>query len=113
LQLVNLSSDQLVADNIDCAHTFFKRLKGLMFTSDLNSGAGLHIKPCQSIHTFFMKYSIDILYLNEHNVVVALDESMEPGKIGKRCSNAVSVVELPSGTVKKTNTKIGNNLKFI
>lgn len=59
-----------------------------------------------------MNYAIDVLYLNELNVVVAIDESFEPGKVGKLFSDANSVVELPSGTVKLTETKVGDEVTF-
>lgn len=112
-KLVNLSNETVVASNVNEAFTFFKRLKGLMFTDKLCSGSGLHIKPCQSVHTYFMKYAIDILYVNASGVVVAIDEDLQPGKIGRRCKEAVAVVELPVGVVKATKTEVGNELKFI
>ncbi|MFD1019921.1 DUF192 domain-containing protein [Thalassobacillus hwangdonensis] len=110
---MNLSNEQLLAGETRQAYRFFQRLRGLMFTGQLNSGAGLHIKPCRSIHTFFMNYPIDVVYVNELNVVIAIDESMEPGKLGKVYADAASVVELPVGTVKKTMTKQGHSLDFV
>ncbi|GGM30643.1 hypothetical protein GCM10011351_15990 [Paraliobacillus quinghaiensis] len=113
MKLVNLSNDQEIAGTVNVADSFLKRLKGLMFTEKLDSGNGLYINPCQSVHTFFMNYAIDIIYLNEENVVVAIDEELVPGKVGSRFVDAKSVVELPSGTVKVTDTEIGNKLAFI
>lgn len=113
VKLVNLSNDREVARNVDQAYSFFKRFKGLMFTDELHSGNGLHIKPCQSVHTFFMNYTVDIIYLNDGNVVVALDEELVPGKVGNRYVDARSVVELPAGTIKITEVKVGNQLEFI
>jgi len=112
-KLINLSSETVVANNVNEAFTFFKRLKGLMFTNELCSGSGLHIKPCQSVHTFFMKYAIDILYVNASGTVVAIDEGLQPGKVGKRYKEAVAVVELPEGLVKATKTEVGHNVRFI
>ncbi|HWO77057.1 MAG TPA: DUF192 domain-containing protein [Bacillus sp. (in: firmicutes)] len=112
MKLVNLRNDSIIAEQINPAYQFFKRLQGLMFTKKLDVGVGLHIKPCRSIHTFFMNYTIDVLYLNESNVVVAIDESLEPGKVGKLYSDAHSVVELPSGTVQETGIKVGDELLF-
>ena len=75
------------------ANTYFKRLKGLMFTKELPDQSALHIVPCNEIHTFNMKYSIDVLYLDRNNNILHIEEEMQPGKIGKRVNNAVSVVE--------------------
>lgn len=113
MRLVNLGNDKEVAVKVVEADSFFKRLKGLMFTEKLDSGSGIHIKPCQSVHTFFMNYAVDIIYLNEANVVVAVDQSLVPGKVGRRIVDAKSVVELPAGTIDVTGTEVGNKLMFI
>ena len=83
-----------------------------MFTKSLATGSGLHIKPCRSIHTFFMNYSIDVLYLSEQNDVINCDEHISPRKIGKMNAHTNSVVELPAGTIKKTNTQVGHKVQF-
>jgi uncharacterized membrane protein (UPF0127 family) len=108
-----MGSGKTIATNVNQAYRFFKRLKGLMFTKELHSGAGLHIKPCPSVHTFFMKYAIDILYLDKANVVIAIDEALAPGKVGKHYKGAVSVVELSVGSVTASETEVGQSLKFI
>ncbi|MCD8508814.1 MAG: DUF192 domain-containing protein [Bacillus sp. (in: Bacteria)] len=113
MKLVNLGNGKTIATNVGQAYNFFTRLKGLMFTDKLHSGDGLHIKPCPSVHTFFMKYAIDILYLNKENVVVAIDEALAPGKVGKRYKGAHSVVELSVGSVKASETEVGQKIEFI
>ncbi|MDQ0256990.1 uncharacterized membrane protein (UPF0127 family) [Evansella vedderi] len=113
MKLVNLSNGKVIASNVNEANTFFKRLKGLMFTKMLHRDAGLHIKPCQSVHTFFMNYCLDILYIDKSDTIVAIDEAMAPGKVGRHYRKAASVIELPAGKVKETETKVGQSLKFI
>jgi uncharacterized membrane protein (UPF0127 family) len=95
------------------ADSFFKRLKGLMFTKNLSSQSALLIYPCSEIHTYFMNYSIDVLYLDVNNKIIAVDESMKPGKIGKYRKGSTSVVELSSGTIQQSSTKVGQTVKFI
>ncbi|MDP4085050.1 MAG: DUF192 domain-containing protein [Bacillota bacterium] len=109
---MNLSNGTEIANCASIADTFFKRLKGLMFTKSLKTGHGLYIQPCQSIHTFFMNYSIDILYLSEMLEIVGIDEKMEPKKIGKYYRAAASVLELPAGTIQNTNTSVGHYLSI-
>ncbi|HZG70965.1 MAG TPA: DUF192 domain-containing protein [Chondromyces sp.] len=113
MKVVNLNNNRLIGGNIRQAYSFFKRLRGLMFTSGLPKGSGLHLHPCNSVHTFFMNYPIDVLYVNDQNVVVAVDEALPPGKVGKVYKDAVSVVELSAGTVKETATRIGHKINFI
>jgi len=95
------------------ADSFFKRFKGLMFTKELSPQSGMFIYPCSSIHTFFMNYTIDVLYLDKNNIVLAIDEDMKPGKVGRIVKGAVAVVELSSGKAKETDIRIGQALEFI
>ncbi|QCJ41715.1 DUF192 domain-containing protein [Bacillus sp. S3] len=108
MKVVNLTNGAELAIYVSTADTFFKRLKGLMFSKSLPAGHGLLIQPCQSIHTFFMKYSIDVLYLSKDLEIVGMDETVQPAKVGKIRKKAYSVLELPAGTIQKTETKIGN-----
>lgn len=110
--LVNKTSNTVISENLTMADTFFKRLKGLMFTKELPAQDALHIIPCNEIHTFFMNYSIDVLYLDKDKNIVRMDEDMEPGKIGKRVKNAISVVELPGGRAKAEGLKLGQTMEF-
>ncbi|MFE8699620.1 DUF192 domain-containing protein [Cytobacillus sp. FJAT-54145] len=112
MRLMNLVNDQQIANRVGQAYSFHKRLVGLMFTKSLAPGNGLHIKPCRSIHTFFMNYPIDVLFLSEENEVIACFEHFSPRKIGKVIHRASSVVELPAGTIEKTNTKVGHKVQF-
>lgn len=112
MKLMNLANNEILANDMGRAYSFHKRLLGLMFTHSLEPGSGLHIKPCRSIHSFFMNYSIDVLYISEQNEIVAIDEHFAPRKIGKVHAQASSVVELPAGTIKKTNTMIGHKLQI-
>ncbi|MHC0036750.1 DUF192 domain-containing protein [Pseudoneobacillus sp. C159] len=113
MKAVNLSNGTEIATEISLAHSFFKRLKGLMFSTSLPEGHGMHIQPCQSIHTFFMNYPIDVLYLNKDYEIVGLQESFPPSKIGQVYKAGHSVLELPPGTLQKTGTKVGHKIKLI
>jgi uncharacterized membrane protein (UPF0127 family) len=57
-----------------------------------------------------MRYPIDVLYLSEDYEIVGMDETMKPATVGKYQRRAVSVLELPAGTIKATETKIGHYL---
>ena len=111
--LVNKTSNTIISENLTRADTFFKRLKGLMFTKELTAQDALHIIPCNEIHTFFMNYSIDVLYLDKDMNIVHIDEDMAPGKIGKYIKNAISVIELPRGRIKAAGLKPGQAVEFL
>ncbi|RZT21089.1 DUF192 domain-containing protein [Fictibacillus sp. BK138] len=108
--LLNLETGELLAREVRPAYRFSKRLKGLMFTKELSTESAMHIKPCHSIHTFFMNYAIDVLYLDSEKRIVAMDEDLPPKRFGKLYKHAASVIELPSGTIAKSQTKVGHKL---
>ncbi|UCZ53151.1 DUF192 domain-containing protein [Bacillus shivajii] len=112
MKVVNLSNENVLASDVKQAYSFLKRLKGLMFTKELGSGKAIHLKPCRSVHTFFMNYAIDVIYLGEGNKVVAINENLQPNKAGKHYKYARSVVELPVGTVSHSQTKVGDVLSI-
>lgn len=112
MRLVNLDTGEVLAEQVNEARTFLRRLKGLLFTKTLAEGNCLHIEPCRSIHTFFMNYAIDVLYLDAGGQIVAMEKNVEPGRTGGRFRNTASVVELPAGSMEHTQTKIGQTVQF-
>ncbi len=96
----------LVADSL------LKRMKGLLGKSKMEGGESLWIKPCMSIHTFFMKFPIDALFLDRKNKVIAAIENLQPNRITRLYPKAVSVFELPAGTIEKTSTAVGDIIEF-
>jgi len=112
VMLINRENGNILAEDVRRASAFWSRFRGLMFTRKLHQKAALHIVPCQSIHTYFMKYSIDVLYLDKFDQVIGVEEELRPGKIGRMLRNTASVIELPSGTISKTQTWVGQGIYF-
>ncbi|GHH96688.1 DUF192 domain-containing protein [Neobacillus kokaensis] len=113
MQLVCRDNGKTIADSIEPAVTFFARLKGLMFRRQLSIGGGLYLHPCKAIHTFFMKFPIDVLYLDKDWKVVGLEEQLESGRVGKIFPNITSVIELKSGSIKKKGIQEGQTLELL
>ncbi|GLC28999.1 DUF192 domain-containing protein [Clostridium omnivorum] len=103
----NITKNEDICKNVIVANNFLKRLKGLMFTKELSSDTSMYINHCNQIHTFFMNYNIDVLYLDKNSVIIEINENMKPGKIGKKVKDAVAVVELQGGKISKSNLKVG------
>jgi len=108
----NTTKNEKICKNVIFANSFFKRLKGLMFTKELPLNSSMHIKPCGQIHTFFMNYNIDVLYLDKDNIILDIDENLKPGKIGKKVKDTVSVIEFQGGKIEKSNIKIGQAIEI-
>lgn len=112
MRLVIQESGHQVGHQIAEAYTFLKRLRGLMLTKALSEGYGLHIRPCRSVHSYFMKYSIDVLHLDEAGHIVGIEQRLAPGNIGKTFKGTRSVVELPEGTLEQADAQIGQTVMF-
>ncbi|TVT27364.1 DUF192 domain-containing protein [Salinicoccus cyprini] len=110
MKLINSTTDTVLANDLRQAHSFWSRFKGLMFKCSMPSDSALHLYPCRSIHTFFMKFNIDVIYLDEENKVVGIETNLIPGKIGWRYKDARSVIELPAGKLYGVST--GDTLAF-
>lgn len=110
--LHNVTNNEEICQNVIIAKSFLKRLKGLMFTKELSPDSAIYIYPCGQIHTFFMNYNIDVLYLDHTNTILAIDEDMKPGKVGKKVKGAVAVIELLGGRARESDVKIGQVIKI-
>ena len=69
------------------------------------------IAPCEAVHTFAMKFTIDVLYLDKKKKVVKIRPNMVKSRISF-CLSAHSVLELPAGMTEKTGTQVGDELEF-
>jgi len=107
---LNIRNGKQLADNLTAADDLFKRMKGLLGKDKLLAGEGLWIKPCMSIHTFFMKFPIDIVFLDKRNGVMALISSMRRNRLTRLYLKAASVLELPAGTIEKADIRIGDEI---
>jgi uncharacterized protein len=110
IKLQILDTNEVIVTDLHHANTFWKRFKGLMGTKILPEQSGLYINPCSQIHTCFMQYSIDLIYLDQSNAVVGIEENLAPWKIGKRFDNVKSVIELPANTIQQTSLKVGQKI---
>ena len=110
LKIVNLTRDTLLADKAELAVSLGQRTKGLLGRFSLDKGDGLVIKPCSSIHTFFMRFAIDVVFVDRAFQVVKTIEHMRPFRLSSPFTTAHLVIELPAGTIGQTNTRMGDRL---
>ncbi len=105
----NLTRDALLADSAEVADTSEKRRTGLLKHDHLDPGQGLWIVPCESVHSFFMKFAIDLVYLDRQKKVRKVRHSMMPWRLSA-CLTAHSILELPAGVLAATGTQAGDQL---
>jgi uncharacterized protein len=106
-----MTKDKLLAARAEEARSFGARFMGLMGKRELPFGEGLHIVPCNGIHTFFMRIAIDALFLDRSLKVVKVFPSLPPWRATNVYFTAHSVLELPSGTVVASGTAEGDQLE--
>ena len=112
MKIVNISKDTILADKAEMADTFFKRLIGLLNRKSLNKGEALILSPANSIHSFFMRFNIDVLFLDKSNKVVASLPSFKPFRLSPLYFQSASVIELPESTIRMTNTQSGDTIQI-
>jgi uncharacterized membrane protein (UPF0127 family) len=102
-----------IAEQIEVARGMLRRGLGLMGRHGWPSSDGLVLTGCNSIHTFFMRMPIDVVYLDRESRVLRADGAMPPWRLGPIVWKAKTVVELPAGTIARTGTKPGDLLQVI
>jgi uncharacterized membrane protein (UPF0127 family) len=112
LKVSNVTRERLLADRAERAESFGDRFVGLMGRRSLAFGEGLHIVPCNSIHTFFMRIPIDVVFLDRGGVIVKQFLALPPWRATSVYFQAKSVLELPAGTLQASGTQEGDRLVF-
>ncbi|MBM3753661.1 MAG: DUF192 domain-containing protein [Acidobacteria bacterium] len=112
LLIRNTDRQSELAAAADIADTSQKRRTGLLKHQSLEPGQGLWIVPCEAVHTFGMKFPIDVLYLSKQKKVLKIRDNMKRSRMSI-CLRAHSVLELPAGYAAQTSTQVGDQLEFI
>lgn len=111
LQVSNRSRQTILADCAEVAGNGARRRKGLLGRESLAPGQGLWIVPCEAVHTFGMRFPIDIVYLDRSKRIMKVKTGLPAWRLSA-CLLAHSVIELPSGTVRRTQSAPGDILEF-
>lgn len=116
MRLINRENGKVIADEIELADSFWKRFRGLMLKKSFPRGRALVFPLSEpkrySIHTFFMRFPIDLLYLNQKLEVIESRKGLSPWKTHKSKEEASILVELPAGRIEEAEVKIGDVLDF-
>ena len=111
LRIVNVTRGTELGHRIETADSGARRRKGLLGRDGLEPGGGLWIVPCEAVHTFAMRFPIDLVYLDRKKRVLKMRHSVPPGRISA-CLRAHSIIELPAGTVRQAQVMPGDQLQF-
>lgn len=109
---MNITKNKLIGDKIKLANNVFTRTIGLLSRANLSSGEGLLIVPCKSIHSIFMRFRFDAVFLDKEGRVVHIIKEMKAFRASKYIRKAKKVLELPAGTVIKAQIELGDTIQF-
>jgi uncharacterized membrane protein (UPF0127 family) len=111
LRVNNVTRGKLLADHASIASTSSTRRAGLLKHTKLDPGDGLWIVPSEGVHTFGMKFAIDVLFLDKKRRVKKMRPNMVRGKLAFSLLSH-STLELPAGTIEETGTQAGDQLEM-
>jgi len=111
VSVCNLTRDAVLGHAVEVADTSGKRNVGLLRHERLEPGEGMWILPSESVHTFFMKFAIDLVYIDRELKVRKVCRAVRPWRVSG-CLRAHSVIEFPAGTIERSGTSPGDQLKI-
>ena len=112
MPVINSTRKTWLATKVRKADNFLTRLVGLLKRTNLGPEEALWLMPSKGIHTIGMKFPIDVVFLNRRNAVVGLVQGMAPCRLSSVHFTSYSVLELPTGTIKKSRTEIGDQFEI-
>ena len=108
----DIESGLIVANRVTVASRRLERAVGLLGRSHLEAGEGLLITPCHGVHTWFMRFTIDVVAMDVDGTIVDAVSSLKPWRMRLPRSGAHSVLELPAGTLLAAHVKVGHRLQI-
>ena len=109
-RVLNETKGTVVAEQARIADGFWSRFWGLMGKGSLPEGQGLLLKPSNSIHTVFMRFAIDVVFVDREMKVVKVAPEMRPFRVALAFGGAHSALELPAGAASQAQIEPGDQL---
>ena len=112
MKVINITRGAVLGVKVHAARGFLGRMIGLLGKSRLEEGEGLWISPCSSIHSIGMRFVFDALFLGPDGKILCLREGFKRNRVSGIVRNACGVLELPEGTIRRTESAIGDKIHF-
>ena len=109
VSLVNDRTRTPIATDVELAETRRQRRRGLLGRDSLDPSAALWLAPCAAVHTAFMRFPIDVIFLDRDGLAVKLVSDLAPWRIAA-AARARTVVELPAGSLRQHSIVVGDRL---
>lgn len=112
LQVYHEKSGALIADQVEIAGTFWQRLIGLLGRSGIKQNQGLLLPECNAVHSFMMRFPIDILFLDQERIVTKTVHRLKPNRMMFSSRRTRNTLELASGMLARYGVKVGDRITF-
>jgi len=109
--LCNDTDRKVIIPKVSITENWIERARGLLGRAQLEEGEAMLISPCNSIHTFFMPYAIDVVYLDKKMHILKICSDLSPWSLSG-CRTAFMVLELPARAASKNNLQTGMRLSW-
>lgn len=110
MRVINRDKNTILAEETIIADTPFQRMQGLLGKKEFKEGQALIIRPCNSIHTFFMRFAIDVIFADSNNKVIKTIASLKPWRFSGVYISAKFCIELPAGAISSSLTTEGDSI---
>lgn len=113
VRIHNETRGTLLAERSRWADRAWSRMRGLLGQNELPPGEGMVLVPCWSVHSFFLRFPIDVIYLDRERTVVKTVGALKPFRASLGGRSVHYAVEVPPGTVRQSGTSVGDRLRFV
>lgn len=113
MRVVNESKGTVLANRMRVAESLWARFWGLMGRKALADGEALLLKPCSSVHTMFMRFPIDVVFIDAGNQVVKVVSELRPFRLAMGSGSARSALELEAGAAARAKVTPGDRLVMV
>ena len=110
--LRNRDTGAILAPRLEIARTAWQRSVGLIGRARMEEGDALWLRPCNGIHTFGLRFAIDVLFLDREGKALRIASDVRPCRVRGPVWGAKTVVELPAGALAKAGVRIGERFEI-
>ncbi len=113
VRIINRTRGTVLGSRIRVAYTFWSRMRGYLGRPSPAEGEGMLLVPCNSVHTYGMRFPLDLIFLDDSGRVLRSIPRVRPWEKPKRVTSAHYVLEVPAGTIEATETTTGDELTWL
>lgn len=112
MKITSRRNGRVLAERVEVARSLMSRLIGLIGRRSFPQGSAFVIPRCKQVHTFLMRFPMDVIYSDADNRVVCVAERVKPLRLTSYCRTAAQAIELPAGTISAAGIQPGDMLLF-